>query len=256
MDYFLIPLTALLASLLTFFSGFGLGTMLTPVMAVFFPIEEAIFLTGIVHLSNNLFKILLTGKSVNVHLLMKFGLPAIGGAFIGAQVLFELQDSTLMYYHLFGKEFEISLLGLTAGAVILFFALWEVIPALNKMEIDTKWIMPGGLLSGFFGGLTGHQGALRSAFLIRFKLNKESFIATGIGIACLIDLTRLPTYMREMNDAVYTDRMMLLIVSALAAFSGAYLGNRYLKKTTLDTVQKTVTIMLVLISLLLMSGII
>jgi uncharacterized membrane protein YfcA len=50
--------------------------------------------------------------------------------------------------------------------------------------------------------------------------------------------------------------MMLLIVSALAAFSGAYLGNRYLKKTTLDTVQKIVTIMLVLISLLLMSGII
>jgi acyl-CoA reductase-like NAD-dependent aldehyde dehydrogenase len=38
----------------------------------------------------------------------------------------------------------------------------------------------GGLLSGFFGGLSGHQGALRSVFLLRAGLTKESFIATGV----------------------------------------------------------------------------
>jgi uncharacterized membrane protein YfcA len=256
MEYILIPLTALLASLLTFFSGFGLGTLLTPVMALFFPIEEAIFLTAIVHLSNNIFKFILTGKSMNYSLLMKFGLPAIGGAYLGAQLLFELQDNSLYNYSLFGKEFDISQLGLAAGCIILFFAMWEIIPALSKLEIDTKWMMPGGLLSGFFGGLTGNQGALRSAFLMRFKLSKESFIATGIGIACLIDFTRLPLYLQGIGESDHSLQTPLLIVSALAAFTGAFFGSRYLKKTTLENVQKIVTTMLIIISLLMMFGIV
>ena len=33
--------------------------------------------------------------------------------------------------------------------------------------------------SGFFGGLSGMQGALRSAFLARAGLSKEAFVASG-----------------------------------------------------------------------------
>ena len=57
MELFVIAAVALIASLLTFFSGFGLGTILTPVLVIFFPVEIAIALTGIVHLLNNFFKI-------------------------------------------------------------------------------------------------------------------------------------------------------------------------------------------------------
>lgn len=62
MDIFIISMAAFFTAILTFFSGFGLGTILTPVFAIFFPIEVAIALTGVVHLSNNLFKIALVGK--------------------------------------------------------------------------------------------------------------------------------------------------------------------------------------------------
>ena len=62
MDIIIISLTALLTSLMTFFTGFGLGTILTPVFAIFFPIDIAIALTGIVHLLNNIFKLGLVGK--------------------------------------------------------------------------------------------------------------------------------------------------------------------------------------------------
>lgn len=44
-----IPLIALMASLLTFFSGFGLGTILMPTMAIFFSVTVAIVMTSIVH---------------------------------------------------------------------------------------------------------------------------------------------------------------------------------------------------------------
>lgn len=52
LSYIVLSATALATSALTLFSGFGLGTILTPVFAIFFPIEVAIASTAVVHLSN------------------------------------------------------------------------------------------------------------------------------------------------------------------------------------------------------------
>lgn len=54
MEYIIVCIVALLGSGLTLFSGFGLGTILVPVFALFFPIDLAIALTAIVHFLNNL----------------------------------------------------------------------------------------------------------------------------------------------------------------------------------------------------------
>ncbi|MFZ4474575.1 MAG: TSUP family transporter, partial [Saprospiraceae bacterium] len=83
----LIGITAFLASLLTLFSGFGLGTLLTPVFGLFFPIHVAVALTGIVHLLNNLFKISLLGRDANRSMVLSFGIPSVVGGFLGAWVL-------------------------------------------------------------------------------------------------------------------------------------------------------------------------
>jgi uncharacterized membrane protein YfcA len=80
MEIALITFVALAASLLTFFSGFGLGTILTPFMAIFFPVETAIALTGIVHLLNNLFKFVLVRRHVDWPVVLRFGVTAIIGA--------------------------------------------------------------------------------------------------------------------------------------------------------------------------------
>jgi uncharacterized membrane protein YfcA len=84
MGILFICLAAFFASLLTFFSGFGLGTILMPVFALFFPIEMAISLTGVVHLLNNFFKMYLVGKEANWRIVLKFGTPAVVSALIGA----------------------------------------------------------------------------------------------------------------------------------------------------------------------------
>ena len=95
MEIILIGLTALIASLLTFFSGFGLGTILMPVFAIFFPVEIAIALTGIVHLLNNLFKISIVGKFASWKIVFQFGLPAIIGALIGAGILIYFSSNSI-----------------------------------------------------------------------------------------------------------------------------------------------------------------
>lgn len=66
MEIIIISLTAFLVAILTFFSGFGLGTILTPVFMIFFPVDLAIALTGVVHFFNNIFKLVLVGDRKSV----------------------------------------------------------------------------------------------------------------------------------------------------------------------------------------------
>lgn len=71
-----ICLVSLAVSGLTLFSGFGLGTVLMPVMAVFFPIETAVAITAVVHFANNDFKLLLFGRQADYQVVLRFGIPA------------------------------------------------------------------------------------------------------------------------------------------------------------------------------------
>lgn len=81
-SYLLVGGVAFLTSGSTLYSGFGLGTLLMPVMALFFPIEMAVAATAVVHAANNAFKIAVVGKHADRSLVVRFGLPAIFAAFI------------------------------------------------------------------------------------------------------------------------------------------------------------------------------
>jgi uncharacterized membrane protein YfcA len=113
-----------------------------------------------------------------------------------------------------------------------------------------------GLISGFFGGLSGNQGALRSAFLLRYGLTKEVYIATGVVIACMIDVTRLSIYFSASASYDYWENDKLLILAVLSAFAGAFLGNKLLKKVTLNFIQTLASIMIISLAVLLALGVI
>jgi uncharacterized protein len=81
MEYVIVSIAALLVAALTLFSGFGLGTLLMPVLAIFFPVEIAVAATAIVHLANNIFKGILVGRHANMRVLLRFALPAVIAAF-------------------------------------------------------------------------------------------------------------------------------------------------------------------------------
>ena len=114
----------------------------------------------------------------------------------------------------------------------------------------------GGVLTGFFGGLSGHQGALRSAFLIRCGLSKESFIGTGVVVACLVDFTRLGVYAAKFPAAELRVHASLLAAATVSAFLGAWIGSRLIHKVTMRVVQWTVAVMLFVIAAGLAAGIV
>ena len=257
MEFIIVALFALFASLLTFFSGFGLGTILMPVFAIFFPVEVAIVLTGIVHLLNNLFKITLVGNKANWNIVLKFGVPAIISAFIGAWILmFFSADGNSLIYYIGERKCVITPIKILVALLMFGFAILELLPLYKRLSFSENKLLIGGAVSGFFGGLSGHQGALRSIFLVKCGLTKEGFIATGVIIASVVDISRISVYFTKYSDFGLKENIPILLTAITSAFVGAVIGIKLLKKITIGFVNITVTILIMLLAVLLGFGVI
>lgn len=254
-DLLIIAAVAGGASLLTFFSGFGLGTLLLPAMVFFLPIELAVGATAIVHLANNLLKLGLLARHVDRSTVWRFGVPGIVGAALGAWCLVHLAHTATPITLRLGSLTlgHPTPLQAVMGVVMLGFAIFELaVP--TTWAFAARWLPLGGIASGFFGGLSGHQGAFRSLFLVRAGLSHEAIIATGVAIACLVDLTRLGFYGAQLAWAPLRAHVWLLVVAIAAAFAGVFVGKRLLPKITIRTLRWAVAVGLGLIGLGLLTG--
>jgi uncharacterized membrane protein YfcA len=131
---------------------------------------------------------------------------------------------------------------------------------MQKLSFDRKYLPLGGAISGFFGGLSGIQGALRSAFLIKAGLDKDAFIGTGTVSAVIVDIARLLVYGISFYTLKFTaipkDTYGLIAAAIIAAFAGSFIGARLVKKVTLRAIQIIVGIMLLLVGIGMISGLI
>ncbi len=257
MEYVIISVVAFLVAILTFFSGFGLGTILAPTFMLFFPVDLAIALTGVVHICNNIFKLFLVGKNADKQVLLRFGIPAVLAALVGAWVLINISDlDPLFSYHAFGTTLEVYPVKLIIAVLLIIFASLDLIPRFKDLQFSKDKLPLGGALSGFFGGLSGNQGALRSAFLIKAGLSKEAFIGTAVVVSTFVDFTRLSVYATRFTQSGLIDNLTLVVVATLAAITGSLIGRQLLQKVTLRFLQITVAVLLILISLALGMGIV
>ena len=262
MDYAAVAFAALVVSALALYSGFGLGTLLMPVFALFFPIPVAVASTAVVHLSNNVFKIALVGRRANWNIVCAFGLPAAALAIIGAFLLLQLSEiAPLATYGIGDRTFYVTSVKIIVALMIFGFAIFELVPRFEKIEFPRKWIPLGGALSGFFGGLSGHQGALRSAVLAKAGLDTESFVGTTAICAFLVDVSRVIVYgatffLADFGDVAEGNSIALVGVATLAAFIGTYTSSKFLRKVTMNTIRKIVGILLIAIGAALATGLV
>ncbi len=260
--YLLVALAAAFAAGLTLYSGFGLGTLLLPVFALFFPVEVAVAATAVVHGANNVFKVSLLGRLADRETVLRFGIPAILAAIAGAALLGLFATlEPLAQYELAGRAATVTPVKLVMGFLMLGFAWFELAPGLRKFRFERSHLVAGGLLSGFFGGLSGHQGALRAAFLAKSGLDTRSFVGTSSVIGLMVDLTRIATYAAMFALAgqamtIGADAWPLVVTGCLAAFSGVLLGRRFLHKVTIGSVQTLTGLLLLIIAMILGFGLI
>lgn len=259
MDIAVIAIVAAFASALTLYSGFGLGTILLPAFALFFPAPVAVAATGVVHLLNNLFKGTLLRKRADWPTVLKFGLPAVPAAVAGAWLLAWLGDIPRLFeWSAFDRRFGPTGAGLTIGVLMITLGLLELQRWFHELQAPPRLMPLGGLVTGFFGGLTGQQGAFRSMFLLRSGLSAQHFIATGVMIAILVDLARLATYAASFTAAGLTPEGregLLVLVGTLSAFAGAYVATRRLDKVTIGAVRYSVAGLMLLIGAALAAGV-
>jgi len=256
-----IAVAAFLAAGLTMYSGFGLGTLMLPVFTLFLPVELAVVATALVHGANNLFKVVLLGRHADREVVLKFGLPAIAAAVLGALALGWLatNDSALTIHVNSETVARVTPVKLIVGLLMIGFALFEVLPRFQRLEFERHYLPLGGLLSGFFGGLSGHQGALRSAFLAKTGLTTERFVGSNAVIGFLVDLTRTSVYLALFAAAGSVAEGFgawpMVIIGAAAAFFGVLVGKRYLHKVTMNSVRRLVSVLLFGVGLALLIGV-
>lgn len=256
----IVGAAAFLAAGLTMYSGFGLGTLMLPVFALFLPVEMAVVATALVHGANNVFKVSLLGRHADREVVLKFGITAILAAILGAMALGYLvqMDDSLTIDVNEAEVSKITPVKMMIGLMMIGFALFELLPVFRKLQFDRRYLPLGGLLSGFFGGLSGHQGALRSAFLAKTGLTTERFVGSNAVIGFLVDMTRITIYITLFAAAGTadgsTDAWPLVITGSLAAFCGVMLGKRYLHKVTMRSVQTLVGVLLFGVGLALLLG--
>lgn len=248
--HLIIGTIALIVSGLTLFSGFGLGTILMPAFALFFPLTVAIAATAVVHLANNLFKLVLVWKHADWNIVARFALPAALAAIAGAWLLGQLAGMPpIARYEFLGRVRDVHAVKLIIGCLIVGFALLELSQRFTDLAFPPRFLTLGGLLSGFFGGLSGNQGAFRSAFLLKAGLDKQAFVATGVVAAVIVDTVRLAVYGAGFYTSSFAgmrgDVAPVVGTAIIAAFVGSYVGARLLEKVTLRFIQVMVAVMMV-----------
>ncbi len=251
-----VALVAVAASALTFVTGFGLGTLLMPVFALFMPVEGAVAATGVVHFLNSLFKFGLMRRHAHWPTVWRFGIPALLASLLGAWWLVELAAQPPLLAWTFGDHvFRVTPTRAVIGVLLLVFVLFEWLPAWKALAFPASYMPLGGILSGLAGGISGMQGALRSAFLVRAGLERDAFVGTGAAIACLIDVSRLGVYGRLIAEQRGALDVALLAVAVGAAFAGTLIGRRHLERLTITGMRHAIAVLLLIMALAMITGI-
>ena len=217
------------AAALTVPAGFGLATMITPIVFLWLEPHEAVAVVGIVHGSHNAWKLKVLRSSVDYSAVRRYGWAMVVGALLGAALNTAVEADPLL---------------LIVGVALV------VLPLLSMSERWTNVRLPdaedriGGFGSGFFGGLTGHQGALRAMFLQKRLPNKTEYAATAAVLALVVDVTRVPVYV-ALEGWQILDAGWLIVGLVLAAVLGVQLGKRWLQKWKSDTIRNGILVAIV-----------
>lgn len=180
MEILLFSFLTLFAAFVGTLGGFGISTIMVPVVALFFPLPQTLLFVGIIHLFGNVWKVILFRSGIRFKLIATFATPALVASIAGAILVSKLGAGNLQ-----------RILGIF---LIVYVAFLFVYPKF-KVAKTTFATSLGGLASGFAAGFFGIGGAIRSAFLSAYDFPKDVFLATNGVIALIVDLGRVGGYL-------------------------------------------------------------
>ncbi|MGH9241796.1 MAG: sulfite exporter TauE/SafE family protein [Vicinamibacterales bacterium] len=214
LDYAIGAAVAMAAGAVAAMTGFGIGSLLTPVLALTVDTRVAVAAVSIPHVIGTAVRFALLRGRIDRRVLLSFGLTSAAGGLAGAS-LYEVASSRS--------------LNVVFGGLLLFAAISEATGLARRMRFRGWMAWAAGATSGLLGGLVGNQGGIRSAALIGFNLPKETFVATATAIALFVDGARLPIYLASQHDELLS-LSPWIFAATIGVTSGTLVGSRALKR--------------------------
>jgi len=231
MEILYIALLTLLAATIGTITGFGTSTLIIPVLVIFFPPVEAIFLVAIIHWFGDVWKVSLFRSGFNLRLLLLFGVVGLATSYLGAYISLGANEQILLRL---------------LGAFLAGYSLFLIFQSKFKIPAGNVTALSGGALSGFFAGMFGIGGAIRSMFLTAFDLPKAVYIATAGAIGLLVDSTRIITYFTG-GATLPKELWYGLLLFIPISFVGAQIAKRIVDKIPQNQFRIVVAVFLLLI---------
>lgn len=221
-EFFFI-LLAFGSELIGTLSGVSSSSLFVPLGVFFESVQTTLFLTACLHVIGNSTRLFLYWKDINWRLTLKFGLPSILLAGIGAQ-----------YSDYIPKNYFSVVLGVFLIATSALFLKID-----EEKFVANKWTsFIGGGLSGLLTGALGSGGAIRSLALSTFRLSPFVFTATSTVIDLGGDILRLNIYFAK--GYADKDQYFYIPILMIVAFAANWLAKKWLAKIEKEKFRKIV----------------
>lgn len=221
-------LVALIAGGVASVSGFGIGSLVTPVLSLSVGTKLAIAIVSIPHLIGTGLRFALLRKHVDRKVLLNFGIMSAIGGLIGA----------LLFAY-----FPTPALTLVFGTLLLFAGFIGATGISERMRFQGRSAWIAGSISGVLGGMVGNQGGIRSAALLGFDVSKETFVATATAIGLIVDGARMPVYFWNYYESIFTNTRWV-VLATVGVVTGTLLGTKILKKMDQKTFRRSVSLLI------------
>ena len=209
-----VLLTAVIAGAVAAVSGFGIGSLLTPLLAARYGTKLAVAIVSIPHLVATAARFLGLRRQLDRRIFLNFGILSATGGLLGA---------------LLNAKANSPILAIVFGCLLVFAGLSRLTGFVDRMRFGRRIAWFAGALSGFFGGLVGNQGGIRSAALLGFDIQKEALVATATAIALIVDGARMPVYLAIETRGIL-DAWPVLIVAVAGVLLGTFWGVPLLRR--------------------------
>src|SRR6202140_2550446 len=210
----LLFFASILAGAIAALAGFGIGSVLTPLLALSVGTKEAVVAVSFPHLVALAIRFWTLRHKIDRQVLKHFGIASAAGGLVGA---------------LLGSRFSSPILAYILGALLVFAGITGLTGISKKMRFGRKAAWLGGAVSGVLGGLVGNQGGIRSAALLGFNLEARTFVATATAIALVVDGARMPVYFFTSPETVHRLGLWIAVMVAGGAI-GTVAGGRVLAR--------------------------
>jgi len=220
---------AFIAGAIAAVAGFGIGSVLTPVLSAQLDVRLAIAAVSLPHLVGTIVRFLLVRTHIDRDVLFGFGAASAIGGLTGAALQSVVQSAAL---------------AIIFGALLIFAGAGSLTGLAQRMSFRGRVAaLIGGAVSGLLGGLVGNQGGIRAAALLGFDVERRAFVATATAVALIVDGARIPVYIATQSPQLES-LWPLIVLLAIGAAIGTLAGGWALRRMPEPIFRRVVGVLL------------